>query len=465
MQRILLVVLCALAGQIEAEDMPSTFRDCRDCPAMVVIPAGQYLPGSALDEPDGQQTPVDVPAFALGVFEITNAEFGRFVLDTGYPMRDGCYTDRDRDGLWTWDDTAIWSNLGGTYVPEFPASCIDWHAASTYVHWLGLRTGAHYRLPTENEFEYARTAGGDGPYGDGVDVQRLCDHGNVPDAALNAVSPQRFTLGCDDGFADIAPVGQFEPNPFGVHDLIGNVREWLQDCHDPGHDSGQTPAAEMGNANAPTGSAILSQTCESRRIHLGFWGGDLPDPQSTGRGGEAEGALFDGIGLRVARNLDGARIVPDWDLRVYENVEHGVSLLYPSAYQSMTEVSEDHVFVAASPNSVPRMDLMIVAPQQVDELVQAKTFVSSLGGDSIDGIELLASVSTTLADGETPANAISFNWVHLSRGLMLRTVMLSTVRDGHRFSVFITARHTHDWADLEKLAYTLRLLPPRHALQ
>lgn len=480
MRTIVLVLLVALAGETGAQDKEerqSTFRDCRDCPLMAVIPQGSWLRRSPGDEssPVGEPVRVDVPGFALGVYEVTNAEFGRFIRDTGYKMRDGCYTDLDRDGVWTWDDTAIWNDLGEAFGPDLPASCIDWHAASAYVHWLGLRTGARYRLPTAAEFEYVSRAGNDGlkeqaamevPASrsggrntvrpdDGVPdagtlmaARTICETGNVPDAALNAVSPERFTYECNDGYPDIAPVGQFIPSPFGVYDLRGNVREWLQDCHKPARDPVDHRPPVEGN-------------CEARAIRGGFWGSDLSEAGAEDGGHEPPGALYHGAGLRVARDLDGAVIVPDWDLRVFEDVEHGVSLLYPSAYQRQHDLSGDQVFVAASPNAVPRMDLTIVSPQQFDELGQAKTYVSSLGGDSI-GMAMLAPVSTTLSDGETPATRLSFNWVHLARRLELRTVMLSAVRDGHRFSVLITARLTHDWADLEKLAYTLRLQVTSH---
>ena len=114
----------------------------------------------------------------------------------------------------------------------------------------------------------------------------------MPDAEYGSVAPGRGALRCSDGYWDLAPVGQFEPNAFGIYDITGNVWEWLADCY------------EKSYANAPTdGSALITEKCEARSIRGGSWGYDLSSLRSADRSDDPPDALYDGIGFRVARDL------------------------------------------------------------------------------------------------------------------------------------------------------------------
>ena len=205
---VALTMLGTAAVHAQTGSGPARFRDCSTCPEMVVVPAGDFLRGSPQDEPGrsldsrnhdeddldgpgGKRVRVSVPTFALGVHEVTNGQFAQFVEDTDYEVSSGCVSDAHRDGVWGWDEAGSWNNLGREFRPDFPASCIDWHAANAYVHWLDLRTGGRYRLPTEAEFEYTLRAGSDTAYHFGDDQELLCEYGNVPDQSRNAVSPSR----------------------------------------------------------------------------------------------------------------------------------------------------------------------------------------------------------------------------------------------------------------------------------
>ncbi len=432
---------------------------------MVVIPGGTFMKGSPQNEPGrfddrrnhdeddlegpgGSQVEVSVPGFALGAFEITNGEFQAFVEETGYEMPGGCWTHLRGDGSWNRYPEATWNHLGRPFVATHPASCIDWHAANAYARWLSLRTGAPYRLPTESEFEHALRAGSTTRYHFGDDQEALCRYGNVIDASLNAIYPAASTLQCDDGYAYAAPVGQFEPNAFGVYDMTGNVFEWLADCYEPSY------------ANAPTdGSALVADPCEARSLRGGSWAYLLSSLRSADRSDDPPDALFDGVGFRLARDLDVAVApLPDWDLRVYEDRALGFSLLRPARL----ERSGDSGYVTFSENPKDMsynedVPLMVVNLNRDDPTATvselAEAFAESIEGEVLE----VTSEASTLRDGVTDAVEIVVDWRHAGTGRLLRTTNLSIALGDRRVSVRLTRGPGSDWNDLKELLYTLRV--------
>ncbi|MGH8223728.1 MAG: formylglycine-generating enzyme family protein, partial [Woeseiaceae bacterium] len=208
---------------------------------MVVIPAGSFVmgtpaattaPGVSAAEQDA--VVIELPrAFAIGRHEVTRAQYARFIADSGHEPQPGCriwdpalarFSEDVRRG---WHDPATPATLSD----DHPITCVSFDDAQAYVQWLSRKTGARYRLPSEAEWEFAARAGGRTlrPWGD--DAEDGCDHANTYDLLAEA----SYRLGwpnaaCRDGHADLAPVGQFSANAFGIHDMIGNVREWVQDC-------------------------------------------------------------------------------------------------------------------------------------------------------------------------------------------------------------------------------------------
>ncbi|MCY3622126.1 MAG: formylglycine-generating enzyme family protein [Gammaproteobacteria bacterium] len=466
-------ILLAVPVHAQTEAGPARFRDCSTCPEMVVIPAGHFMRGSPQDEPGrdldsrnhdeddlegpgGKRVRVSVLPFALGLFEVTNDQFARFVEDSGYEMPGGCFSDPDGDGVWAAEETGTWKNLGREFRGDFPASCIDWHAANAYVHWLGLRTGGRYRLPTEAEFEYALRAGSDTAYHFGDDPELLCEYGNVPDQSRNAVSPELVTTACSDGFADMAPVGQFKPNAFGVHDMTGNVWEWLADCY------------ERSYANVPTdGSALVKGDCGAYSIRGGSWGYDLPSLRSADRSDDPPDILFDGIGFRVARDLLPEPGVPDWNLRVFEDKTHGVSVLYPASYTTVVE-GTDKLFSVSSPYGLPRMDIGLTADAHADVAQLADAHNTSLAFGKGKGVKTKPSedvgrdqtvtVGTTTLRGGVAADEVIVDWYHADSQSELRTLAISVGGDTQgRITLYLTGSQWHDWEDLRRIAHTLRV--------
>ena len=106
---------------------------------------------------------------------------------------------------------------------------MNWDDANRYVEWLSVKTGQRYRLPTESEWEYAARAGTKTTYywGDGTeDDWEQCRYANGADLRTELL----WRANCDDGHEFTAAVGSYLPNPFGLHDMLGNVWEWTQDC-------------------------------------------------------------------------------------------------------------------------------------------------------------------------------------------------------------------------------------------
>lgn len=247
-------------GKLQPGEM---FRDCDNCPQMLVIPAGSFQMGSPDAEPgcDDDEGPlhrvtIRIP-FALAKTEITRAQFGLFVAATGYATGDECDDSRAERFR------RNWRNPGYAQELDHPVSCINWDDARAYVDWLAKRTGKPYRLPSEAEWEYAARAGttGDRFWGDSADL--ACAYANVADrtAKRQLSAAADWTIhDCTDGHAYSAPVASFRPNAFGLYDMIGNVAEWTEDCSNDGYEG------------APNdGSAWTAGDCDRRMLRGGSW--------------------------------------------------------------------------------------------------------------------------------------------------------------------------------------------------
>ncbi len=277
------------------------FRDCADCPAMIVVPAGKFLMGAEGGEegrPEGPVRDVRIARdFALGRTEVTQREFATFVAATGRTMGGGCQV---WEGEWKFPADADWTNPGYGRVPfdDEPVACVSWEDAQAYVEWLAARTGQDYRLPSEAEWEYAARGGTATEYfwGNGAGPGTpACRFGNVYDEAGRKTSGFDWApFPCDDGHGQAAPVGSYEPNPFGLHDMIGNVWEWTADCY-------QAPYPEQPVDGSAVGT--VAGACERRVARGGSWITRPSRQRVTFRGRDPPGTLYSFFGFRVARNL------------------------------------------------------------------------------------------------------------------------------------------------------------------
>jgi formylglycine-generating enzyme required for sulfatase activity len=204
--------LAGKGGRDAAADTSSlrdgqSFRDCDFCPEMVMIPGGSFMMGSPSSESgreghEMESTRTSVQSFAAGRFEVTFDEW------SACAAQGGCASNpAPSDEGW---------GRG-----RRPVVNISWDDAQEYVRWLSEKTGRAYRLMSEAEWEYAARAGSIGMYSWGND-QPQCSS-DVPNGANFWWCPEHRTR----------PVGEFQPNAFGLFDVHGNAWEWVTECFDP----------------------------------------------------------------------------------------------------------------------------------------------------------------------------------------------------------------------------------------
>lgn len=280
----------------------ATVRDCADCPELVVVPPGRFtmgFDGGEADRPEGPPRTVTLgSAFALGRYEVTHAQYAAFVRATGHQSGRGCHGPlrAGETGNWSWYDDADWQRLpAGAPAPraDDPVVCVSWNDVQAYVAWLSQRTGQRYRLPTEAEWEYAARAGSTTQFPWGDDEAGACAQANVYDQSGR--DPERRTpvAPCDDGQPRVAAVGALAPNAFGLHDMIGNVWEWTQDCY----------VAPYPRRPVDGSAVEVRGSCELRAVRGGSWRTLMFRQRSTWRGRDPEDRKADIFGFRIARDL------------------------------------------------------------------------------------------------------------------------------------------------------------------
>ncbi|MDD2713749.1 MAG: formylglycine-generating enzyme family protein [Simplicispira sp.] len=186
-------------------------------------------------------------AFYMGQHEVTVGQFRRFIEASGYrpeseadgtggygynPAYDSTPSARG-DAFEGRDPRYSWRNPGFAQGDNQPVVNVTWNDAQALAAWLSRTEGHHYRLPTEAEWEYACRAGTRTRYPHGDDPQGLVRVANTFDQSAATHWPhwQQHALANSDGHAFTAPVGNYTPNAFGLHDMLGNVWEWVSDWH------------------------------------------------------------------------------------------------------------------------------------------------------------------------------------------------------------------------------------------
>jgi formylglycine-generating enzyme required for sulfatase activity len=240
------------------------FKDCASCPHMVVVPAGEFTMGSppAEQQAEAQHRVTIAVPFAVSKFEITFDDWNACVSDGG------CDNARPNDEGW---------GRG-----RHPVIHMSFDLAKTYVTWLSRKTGKAYRLLTEAEWEYAHAS-----------TTTTFAFGDSSHPAARTKRQHRWVGPTEENRQKTMPVGSFLPNAFGLHDMHGNVSEWVEDCF-------HNDYTEKAPAD---GSAWIEGNCTGRVLRGGSWEDSDAELRSAARVGEYRDNSSYTDGFRIARNL------------------------------------------------------------------------------------------------------------------------------------------------------------------
>ena len=242
----------------------TVFKDCESCPEMVVLPTGSYIMGSEDNERDrrdneGPRMKFTVSGFAFGKFEVTFLEW------------ENCVNDRACRGYMP--DSRSWGRR------DRPVIYVDWYDARDYAKWLSKKTGKTYRLPSEVEWEYVARAGTSTPFwfGHSIDDQKA----NYDARKTYGRSGKRGKFR-----NQTTTVGSFNPNPFGLYDVHGNVWEWTSTCW-------SEDIQRQEN----------EERCEEATVRGGSWSDRPANLRAAFRAGNSTSRRSSTLGFRVARDL------------------------------------------------------------------------------------------------------------------------------------------------------------------
>jgi formylglycine-generating enzyme required for sulfatase activity len=192
-----------------------------------------FTMGSPTDERgrtrDELQHEICVDTFEIAQNEITMGDFAFFVKTTGYvtdaekPNGSGCFV---YDQKWQNKKTANWRNPGFEQDPREPVVCVSWNDTQVYAKWLTKNTKAHYRLPTEAEWELVAKDASDSSSLRLADNNLFCRYENISDVSARLKFKGWKGYQCTDSYIHTAPIGSYQANNLGIYDTLGNVKEF-----------------------------------------------------------------------------------------------------------------------------------------------------------------------------------------------------------------------------------------------
>lgn len=276
-------------------------------PQMVVVPHGGFQMGAGNDEPgagDAERPQHYVRfdrGFAMSITEVTVAEFGRFVAATNArpraTRRGHSVVYDERSGNFVRRNGADWraGYNGAKAPPDNPVMHVSVRDAEAYAAWLSAQTGRYYRLPSEAEFEYALRAGTSGryPWGNaGVPPEGSGNFTGSKDVSPSGRHWKNAFIGYGDGYWGAAPVASFRANGWGLHDMAGNLSEWVADCW---HASYRRAPAD--------GAAWYNPGCRQRVVRGGNWANAPEQTRAAWRLSQDSDVTSARIGFRLVRGI------------------------------------------------------------------------------------------------------------------------------------------------------------------
>ena len=276
-------------------------------PQMVVVPHGGFQMGAGDNEPGASDA--ERPShyvrfdrgFAMAITEVTVNDFARYVKATNArpraTRRGHSVVYDERSGNFIRRSGVDWRSDydGGRALGNSPVMHVSVRDAENYAAWLSEQTGRSYRLPSEAEYEYALRAGSSGRYPWGDVGTPPPDSGNF--TGSKDVSPSgrhwhNAFVGYGDGWWGPAPVASFRPNTFGLHDMAGNLSEWVADCWHASY------------RRAPSdGAAWFNPGCRARVIRGGNWANAPEQTRAAWRQSQDSDTTSARIGFRLVRGI------------------------------------------------------------------------------------------------------------------------------------------------------------------
>ncbi len=279
------------ANKAAAQDRSAAYVEPNAGMAFQLIPAGNFAMGSeyadaAEHHPQwyADEKPiheVQVEQLLVGATQVTMAQFRAFVAATGYVTSAemskrsfGLYHEEEGKASWTFGDNLAWNKPGYPVEDDLAVTHISWDDAVAFCEWLSQCHGGSriFSLLTEAQWEYCAGHAGRFTYSWGNDAPNRQNGGNIADQSFITQYPNwKYPVmqEYDDGFALVAPVGQYAPNPFGLFDMTGNVWEWVTDGYVPYPDAPvDALAAHQANIDRITGNGA-SGSADDLRMHRG----------------------------------------------------------------------------------------------------------------------------------------------------------------------------------------------------
>jgi formylglycine-generating enzyme required for sulfatase activity len=271
------------------------FKDCENCPDMIVVPSGEFTMGSPPIEPgrgaaEGPVRKVTISKpFAAARYAVTLEQFEAFVAETKFTPGSGCRAPEvDR---WVDRPELSFRSPGFAQSGQNPVVCVAFADAKAYAVWLSAKSGKPYRVLSEAEREYVARAGTTTAYwwGDSFDP-RAAAHDTSPRPTAKSVLPQ------PNQQQGTTPVQSFRSNPWGFFQVHGNVAEWTQDCW-----SKTLTGLPVDGAAAATGD------CAQRVLRGGGWNYWPEDLRAAYREAANAEHRFVHVGFRLARDIDASQ--------------------------------------------------------------------------------------------------------------------------------------------------------------